>query len=64
MYRRCETTVRCAAGTTESFEVKVGLHQGSALSPFLFAIVMDVITNEVKREAPFNSMFADDSFNQ
>ena len=28
MYERSETVVRCAVGTTESFEVKVRLHQG------------------------------------
>ena len=31
MYEESETVVRCAIGTTESFKVKVGLHQGSAL---------------------------------
>ena len=29
-YEGSETVVRCAVGTTESFKVKVGLHQGSA----------------------------------
>ena len=32
MYEESETVVRCAVGTIESFKVKVGLHQGSALS--------------------------------
>ena len=50
MYEGSETVVRCAAGTTESFKVKVGLHQGSALSPFLFAVIMDRLTDEVRRE--------------
>ena len=39
MYEKSETVVRCAIGTTESFKVKTGLHQGSALSPFLFAVI-------------------------
>ena len=41
MYEESETVVRCAIGTTESFKVKVGLHQESALSSFLFAVIMD-----------------------
>ncbi|KAK3527809.1 hypothetical protein QTP86_006875 [Hemibagrus guttatus] len=40
MYERSRTVVRCAVGQREEFKVEVGLHQGSALSPFLFAIVM------------------------
>ena len=42
--------MRCAIGTTESFTVKVGLHQGSALSLFLFAVMVDRLTDKVKRE--------------
>ena len=41
MYEESKTVVRCAVGTTESFKIKVGLHQGSGLSPFLFAVIMD-----------------------
>ena len=60
MYEGSETVVRCAVGTTESFKVKVGLHQGSALSPFLFAVIMNRLTNKVKRESPWTMLFADD----
>ena len=60
MYEGSETVVRCAVGTTESFKVKVGLHQGSALSPFLFAVIMDRLTDEVRREPLWTMLFADD----
>ena len=60
MYEGRETVVRCAVGTTESFKVKVGLPQGSALSLFLFAVVMDRLTDKVRREPPWTMLFADD----
>ena len=60
MYEDCQTVVRCAVGVTEEFKVEVGLHQGSALSPFLFAMVMDRLTDEVRQESPWTMMFADD----
>ena len=60
MYEESETVVKCAVGTTESFNVKVGLHQGSALSPFFFAVTMDRLMNEVRKEPPWTMLFADD----
>ncbi|KAK3562864.1 hypothetical protein QTP86_011102 [Hemibagrus guttatus] len=60
MYERSRTVVRGAVGQTEEFKVEVGLHQGSALSPFLFAIVMDQLSEEVRQESPWTMMFADD----
>ena len=60
MYEESETVVRCAVGTTENFKVKVGLHQGSALSRFLFAVIIDRLTDEVRREPPWTMLFADD----
>ncbi|MCJ8744040.1 hypothetical protein PDJAM_G00101730 [Pangasius djambal] len=60
MYERSRTVVRCAVGQTEEFKVEVGLHQGSALSPFLFAMVMDQLSEEVRQESPYTIMFADD----
>ena len=35
MYNDCETLVSTRAGATKYFHVRVGLHQGSALSPLL-----------------------------
>ncbi|KAK3507962.1 hypothetical protein QTP70_005447 [Hemibagrus guttatus] len=60
MYERNRTVVRCAVGQTDEFKLEVGLHQGSALSPFLFAIVMDQLSEEVRQESPWTMMFADD----
>ena len=60
MYDGCTTSVRTLIGSTESFEVKVGLLKGSALSPLLFITVMDVISQEVDRGPPKAMLFADD----
>ncbi|KAK2921830.1 hypothetical protein Q8A73_001315 [Channa argus] len=59
MYESCKTVVRFAVGVTEEFKVEVGLHQGSALSPFLFSLLMDRLTDEVRQESPWTMMFAD-----
>ena len=60
MYDGATTTVRSAAGLTEEFKVGVGLHQGSALSPFLFAIIMDKLTEDIRKDAPRDMLFAND----
>ena len=60
MYHDSITAVRCAVGVTEVFEVRVGLHQGSALSPCLFAVIMNRMTDDIREEAPWTIMFADD----
>ena len=38
----------------------IGLHQGSALSPYLFALIMDELTSRIKEEVPWCILFADD----
>ena len=38
----------------------MGLHQGSALSPLLFVIMIDVITEEIDEGTPRAMLFADD----
>ncbi|KAF3623114.1 ASC1-like protein [Capsicum annuum] len=60
MYEGAKTQVRTAGGDSEHFTVLTGLHQGSTLSPFLFALVMDVLTRRIQGEVPWCMLFADD----
>ena len=54
MYEGSKTVVK------ESFKFKVGLHQEPALNPFLLAVIMDRLTDEVRRDPPWTMLFADD----
>ena len=40
--------------------MKVGLHQGSVLSPLLFDVVMDVVSSEARNGLPSKLLYADD----
>ena len=40
--------------------MKVGLHQGSVLSPLLCAAVMDVVSSEARSGLPSELQYADD----
>ena len=46
MYSGAKAVVRTVYGNSKSFEVKVGMHQGSGLSPLLFVIVMEAISRD------------------
>ena len=54
------TVMRITHGRTDEFPIKVGLHQGSGLSPFLFIVVLDVISEEFRCGLPCELLFADD----
>ena len=43
LYEGAKTRVRVDSELSEEFVVKVGMHQGSVLSPFVFALVVDVV---------------------
>ena len=53
MYEGAETVVRTPEGDSKAFSVKVGLYQGSVLSPLLFVIVTEVITKELQVGLPW-----------
>jgi len=60
MYDDVVTSVRACDSETNDFPLKIGLHQGSALSPYIFALVMDEVTRDIQGEIPWCMLFADD----
>ena len=60
MYESTTTQIKCAAGTSKTFNIKVGVHQGSALSPFLFNLVMDYLTKDLMNLTLWAILYADD----
>jgi len=60
MYTGAKTVVRTVYGNSISFEVKVGTHQCSALSPLLFVIVMEAISREFRLALPWELLYGDD----
>ena len=59
-YHGASTVVRTMHGKTDEFPIKVGLHQGPGLSPFLFIVALDVISEEFRRGLPRELLLADD----
>ena len=59
-YREVTTRVLTDCGGTKEFGIEVGLHQESALSPFLFITIMDTLSEEVRSDIPWELIFADD----
>jgi len=60
MYKNCTTSVTTSEGATEEIDIEVGLHQGSALSPFLFIVILDVISEKIDEKTPWAMLFTDD----
>ncbi|KAL5181843.1 LINE-1 retrotransposable element ORF2 protein [Glycine soja] len=60
MYDRVSTSVRTQGGESDDFPITIGLHQGSTLSPYLFTLILDVLTEQIQEIAPRCMLFADD----
>uniref|UniRef100_A0A5B6YMG0 Reverse transcriptase domain-containing protein n=1 Tax=Davidia involucrata TaxID=16924 RepID=A0A5B6YMG0_DAVIN len=60
MYDETLTIVRTIVRETSKFTIIVDLHQGSALSPYLFALVMDELTKHIQDEVSWCMFFVDD----
>lgn len=51
MYWGAKIRVKTAWGTTNCLTVRVGVHQGSALTPFLFIMLMDDLLTRIREQA-------------
>ena len=60
MYANARSCVHVGEGYSEEFEVKVGVHQGSVLSPLLFIIVLEALSREFRSGVPWEDLNADD----
>lgn len=60
MYEGVMTIIRSPARETNEFLITVGLHKGSTLSPYLFALVMDELTRNIQDDVPWCMLFVDD----
>ena len=60
MYNNARSRVRVGSEYSEEFEVGVGVHQGSVLSPLLFIIVLEALSRDFRVGVPWELFFADD----
>ena len=60
LYHGAKTKVQAGFELSEEFLVQVGVHQGSVLSPLLFAIAVDVISKNAREGLRNEIFYADD----
>jgi hypothetical protein len=60
MYTNAVTCVRTCDSEFDTFSIKIGLHQESVLSPYIFTLVMDEITKDIQEDIPWCMLFTDD----
>jgi hypothetical protein len=60
MYNNVVTSVQISNRDTNDFPINIGLHQGSALSPYLCALVMDEVTRDIQGCISWCILFTDD----
>ena len=60
MYANACSRVRVNGSYSSSFQVGVGVHQGSVLSPLLFILVLEALSREFRNGVPWELLYADD----
>ena len=59
MYNNVVTSVQTSDGDTDDFPIRIGLHQELALSPYLFALVIDEVTRDIQWDIHWCMLFTD-----
>ena len=59
-HNKAKTRVREDSELSEEFEVNVEMHQGCVLSPILFALMADVVTELARDSVLRESLYAED----
>ena len=60
IYEDATTMVRVNGRESKAFSVRVGVHQGSVLSPLLFINVLEALSREFREGLPMELLYADD----
>ena len=60
MYKGAQMRVQVGGEHSEKFNVGLGVHQESVLSPFLFSIMLDVLPDDGRKGALYELLYADD----
>ena len=60
LYENARRGVRVNDTFSDEFEVKVGVHQGSVLSPLLFIMVLEALSLEFRLGCKWELLYADD----
>jgi hypothetical protein len=58
MYANIVTSVH-AGGSEDIFPITIGLHQGSALSPYIFSLVINGVMKDIPEDIPCICSFFD-----
>ena len=59
LYGRSKTKVHTLKGCNKEFQIDAGIHQASAISPFLFTFIVYVLTECIGTGPPNAMIFAD-----
>ena len=60
LYKEVRSRVRVGDEYSNSFDARVGVHQGSVLSPLLFVIVLEALSMELHTGCLWEILYADD----